>query len=1052
MKPIKLVMSAFGPYAGVEEVDFSKFGENGVFLITGDTGAGKTIIFDAIAFALYGRTSGSSRDVSSLRSDFAEPDAETYVDFTFSHKGREYRVKRTPQYERMKKRGEGTLITQAKADFYREPEPPISKTTEVTKAIEELLRIDFAQFKQISMIAQGEFREVLEADTNERTKILQKIFMTQGYSRMADILKRRRDQAEVALSDCYKSITQYFDGVVFAEDSQYADAIRDMQAAGDKTKNDYQVDEKTQVLEKLLQEDEARKDEAIKQVSDRQSILEKVTQDYNLATSVKAAFDRLEQLLAEQAELHAKQDDMKAQSEKVVLWKKAVYTVGPAYDALQKEISTKEQVAKAKENADKQLLSAKEQVQKAEQAFLTAKEQEEKANVARTNAELLKQKEDKYALRDELLAKQKSYQASIASLQERIAKGQNEILILQQRLKISENEMGTLKDSEVKLATEKAKQDKLLAKCEALASLCDVEIPEYEECEKVYLDAKKTLMEKREIHDASVQTYNHMRTLLENARAGILAADLQEGEPCPVCGSVHHPNLASMPEESVDEENLEQCEQAMQLANASREQANAVVVNARTVFEERGKQLDKNITQLLGVSEEHFALRFEQAKVAFVEMKTKKQEYATRIQQLEQDATRLKVLEQDILEDSKKLTDCQGQLEEVKKQKSEQEQALASVQGQSQNFADLQYNNLQEAQKARMALETEAETILQNIKTTESAYAKSKENLSACNATLKEASNTLKQQEDKVALEQTTFRQVLEENSFENANTFLAHRVDELRIVESERQLQDYHQKIHANEVQLVDAKKACEGKTPVNMEEINQAYQTAKQMADAAKELLTKISHRIEENTRTLSNIQRTAKKAGDDIQKLNTLEHLYYLVNGKMKGKNKTTFEQYVQTAGFDGIIAAANQRLAPMSGGQYVLYRHEDANDKDGKRALSLDILDHYTGKKRSVTTLSGGESFKASLSLALGLSDRVTARAGGISVDALFIDEGFGTLDEKSLDDAMEMLISLSDSNKTIGIISHREELMEVIPKKLNIVKTLDGSKVEIELGE
>ena len=1051
MKPVQLVMSAFGPYAGVETIDFTKLGENGMFLVTGKTGAGKTIIFDAITFALFGETSGSSRKVGSLRSDFADMTADTYVELTFSHKGREYQVVRSPQYERAKKRGEGTVTTVAKATLYRLPDTPVEGVKQVDEAIVDILKIDFNQFKQISMIAQGEFRELLEADTTKRTAILQKIFMTQGYSRMSDILKKRRDEAEAGLGEYHRSIIQYFDGVVCDKESQYIEDFNQIRSQSDKDRKDYQIEDKILLIEKLLCEEQAQIEVLKEQVKTSDEQLQEATRAHNLAKSTNEAFAKLDALEYSKKELEEQQGQMNLLRQELERYKKATYTVAPIYAVLQQDETQLKRNQKLLEEAKKNVEDGELAVVKTRQELELVQQREPVAKEKQLKAQLLKEKEPDYEKKDALLQQKSILEQNGKQEQEKGEVYRIQIEKIQQIIQDAEQEKEAIRESGEKLTELRAAiqiQEKQHEEC---ATIVNEIIPDYRDLQEAHKKALKGFETKRVKHEELKQTYNHMRCVLENSKAGLLAKDLQEGMPCPVCGSTSHPHLAAMPEESVEEEMLEQCERQMNQADKERELANAEAGNIYARWEEKRKQLTGAIGKLMGQAEQNVETQFDDVERKYKKITEELEEKRRQQTQYEKAVKRDQELGKELETQRNMLKETVPLQQHWKQQREELNRHLAAIEGGYKSYGELPFATLKEARSERETLEKEAEKLLSDMKQKEAAFTQAREGLLASKTALAEKENVCREQQKKTEESKQQFAECLSGNGFVDEEAFLAYRVEERVIKETDTAISQYDNDVSINFAQLEVAKRECADKQRVDETELAQDFRQKKEVFDSFQQQLANLENRRKNNADILKKIKKEAEKAGKSLHSLNTLVHLHNLVNGNVTGKNRTTFEQYVQTAGFDGIIAAANRRLSPISGGQYELCRHEDPNDKSGKKALALDILDNYTGKKRSVGTLSGGESFKASLSLALGLSDRVTASAGGVSIEALFIDEGFGTLDEQSLDDAIKMLLSLTDSNKTIGIISHREELMEVIPKKLRITKTNQGSTVDVELG-
>ncbi len=1052
MRPIRLIMSAFGPYASKAEVEFDKFGEGGLFLITGDTGAGKTTIFDAIAFALFNKTSGMDREINAIRSDYANENEETYVELTFSHMDRVYQIYRSPQYEKPKKNGSGFTTKTAKAKLIREPDTPIEGTKQVNEAVENLLRINYDQFKQISMIAQGEFREVLNADAKKRGEILQKIFATEGYRKMGILMEQRYKKAYGEMADIFKSIDQYFDGLQLDEKSVYREEAFEQKKLLHTERSQYHIDHKIELLEKLVTEDAEKISEQEADVKQKQQEAAEALEKYTLIHAVNEAFQKYDRFLEERNALYEKQGEMCQKESLLSKQKKAVYEVKPAYDNYLSEQEKLRAVTKLVETSSLNYEVSKIKCIAAEETYQVSQLKRGAAEEQRKEAAILKQEEENYKVRDSLnmqidLCKKESVKVKVQKekLTEKTA-------ALKDRLEQIREREKQIQSVPEKYAARKADFDKLETKGAAISKLLIEKKKNLEKLKEKLFFAQNDYHKMRNSYDEINEKYNHCEKVLEESRAGILAMKLEEGKPCPVCGSREHPLPAKLSMEAVTEEELKQIKAAREAIEKKKNVAAEYAASAKTAFEAKEETLRAEMTDY--ICEEQADLSTEELFVILKEIAEETQAEKAKMKEqllfLKQEKDKLEALRKQIEADLKEEERLQKEEQVITQQLQKLETRYAQLLGQLKGIKELKYATLGELQATIGKLEESAAAILNQIEKCQKELINAKEEVSGCKAALEGAKKQEETLQSSVSQSKIIYVENREKHGFADAVEFLGCVVSKSQISSLETELDFYKKAVTENEANLKSAKEGIAGKERMDEIKAREMAESRKASADQAQSLLINLKQRRGRNEEILEKITAKKKQSEKKLTEVGMLSNLSNLLQGKTTGRNKTSFETYVQTSGFDAIIHAANERLLPISGGQYQLYRHEDLEAK-GNVALNLDILDNYTGKKRPVSTLSGGESFMASLSLALGLSDRVTANAGGIEIDTLFIDEGFGMLDEKSLDDAIRMLQELTASNKLIGIISHRAELKEEIPKKVLITKSSKGSSIKIDLG-
>ena len=1058
MKPVKLIISAFGPYAGLTpEIDFEQFEDKGLFLISGDTGAGKTTIFDAICFALYGTTSGSYRDTKNLRSEYAKPDVDSFVDFYFTHQGHKYHVWRQPAYERKKQRGEGVITEKEKAVFYSEGEVPTEGVTQVNAQVKELLHIDEKQFKQIAMIAQGEFWNLLNAKTDQRTEILRTIFMTNGYKAIEYKLKDRMDAESSRRLYSEQSIIQYFRDVKADEDDMYFTELSELQEKAGSSKSAWNLDEFLRITGALITNDKER----LKTVGDR--LLSEENELKRLSTVLANAktnnkfIERLEELEKENRILNARTQEIHELEAVLKRQKAASHEVKPAYDlweSKKREIKNTEERIKEYELKKK---TAKDQALKAGERLEKAEKRQAEASELLIHINRIKEEEAKYLRRDEL----KKILSGLQDVKTRYQEKQSFLAEEDTKLKIR---ISSLQETLEKLSTKPNELLKVRTEGENLQRLSDT-VMEILRKKDGLIKKREDLKRKQKAYSLEFSEYEEAvkerlmaEKILENSRAGILAEGLKEGEKCPVCGSVHHPEPAKLPEIFISEDELESIKARETELQSKKSDANTAAEVAKKALEVFEGQM---VTDILGclrdsildirIESKDTDVLLDELKKSFKVLQEKTSENTSKIIELEKECN-------DLTEAGEELKKAEGEeTENLEKERRELETKIHETgtnitryNTELETLKDLSYPDGAAAASEKKKAEDRHNEITTEINNASAAKIQAEKDLTAVKSELKTLESALNDNRDKEKILKDGLDGKLLSQGFNSLDEMLGLVVSEDVIAGSEAVINRYRQDTAANSRQLAQAKEDAKGKTKVDIEALNSDCIKQERIVLSVRKLENEISNRIKNNEEKQTNILTLRPDYEKASRDYNISRKLYELVRGT-SGNGKITLEQYIQAAGFDGIIAAANRRLQPMSDNQYELHRKEDSLGKKSNNFLDLEVLDNYTGHRRPVGNLSGGESFKASLSLALGLSDTVSSNLGGVQMDALFIDEGFGTLDRKSIDSAMDILINLSGSNKLVGVISHREELIENIPQQIRVRKTKNGSQIEIDKG-
>ena len=914
MKPIKLIMTAFGPYSERTEIDFTLLGDRGLFLITGDTGAGKTTIFDAITFALYGEASGDNRDASMLRSKYSLPNTPTEVELTFLYGGREYCVKRNPEYERQKARGEGVTLAPASATLIKPDGSVVVKYKEVTREIEKIMGIDRNQFTQIAMIAQGDFLKLLLASTEERKKIFQKIFRTDGYYALQQQLKDRTLELLREYEAGKASIKQYSSGISFDSEDVRLDYLN---AAA---KCELPIDEICELLERLIAEDRAA-EAALK----------------NDRTELAQELEKITALLTE----------------------------------LQLQRTARENIEKLRENltvAGVELVKLEESLSKAEEKKKSCEKHAEL--IAEIAAQLPEYEElDRLASDSEGLSRQ----VERDKLQQTVKQGIKDRLTAEiEKMKERRRELDGAEKANTSIALKLEAEEKRLGEFMGLKNdinnLVKIESG-LSLSRKAYDEAIILAQKQRKEHTDAFKRYL-------DAQAGILAESLEEGQPCPVCGSLSHPSPAKNAEAAPSKEELDLMQKRAEKAerDATEKSADTAKIKgeadakAETLISSLGKYFENAtrdnaeaiITEAINLTGE--SLTRLRAEYSEIQKKIKEREAIDR--ELPQKEEGCVKLNNDIREISEKIIADNQRCVSLKER-------IALLN------SKLKYKSADEAKRDKSRLETEKREVTQ---------------------------------------------------AFDSATEALSNKKNEI---------EGFKAAISQSE-KLLSKESGADVAAAV-------AKQTELKRRDSESEdRIILLNSRITANQKVLDNIIARRESLGKTEARLSFVKALSDTASGNLSGKEKIMLETYVQATYFDRILARANTRFLMMSGGQYELVRLKKAENNRSQTGLDLAVIDHYNGSERSVKTLSGGEAFKASLSLALGLSDEIQSSAGGVKLDTMFVDEGFGSLDDDSLEQAMRALIELTDGDRLVGIISHVSALKERINKKITVTKDRGGN--------
>lgn len=1184
MRPIKLTLSAFGPYAGRTVLELDRLGESGLYLITGDTGAGKTTIFDAITYALYGEASGDSRDPGMLRSKYASPDTPTEVELVFSSGGKVYTVRRNPEYQRPKTRGEGFTLRRAEAELICPDGRVVTKTKDVTDAVRNILGIDRRQFLQIAMIAQGDFLKLLLAPTEERKAIFRQLFKTEPYRRLQDELRTETAALSRRCAEIGASVRQYTDEIDCAAESPLYEELTEAKAGrmpagetlgliarviGQDERLSDEMSREIDTLEERLRDIHARLRENEKNERLREGLAAKLAELEEKkgglersSAALKAERDKRPRAAEYAAEL-ALLESRSGEYEKLAELNGDIQKLSAQLDSDTGELRrTDSAIAERRESAarlrtegqelasageDVQRLSAERDRAEAEREmlseYLACRERldgaENALNAAREAYEALRPKEDELEELKTETAKLEAELPSYAEL-ENITAGAN---TSKERLRAAEAALELKKreyeSAGTRLAACRAELDALknaAADLERLTREKETAERRLSALQKLgedtaELDGLAVLLEKKQAGfllagktaDELQRNYVNLNKAFLAAQAGVFASALHDNEPCPVCGSMSHPHPAAIPAEAPGEDELNALRDESAAAQEELRRISAECAAVRTRKDAKESALNAALADIAAVREDvpWLTAETERAIHALSERISaanardeRRQELAAGLPALEERAAAL-AAEQGELEktraaesaslaalDERRAALC-GRLRCANGDEARRElralndgrdrltKTLAAAQEAFDSCRDgytaASSACTQAERRLRAGLVTDADAdafrpvatelhrkTLEKISAlardiaaaeeravrkagTEKLLRETEEELSTLSGTREALSGAVQFNSSRLAEMRRRVQELASSLPFPDGESARARAKELASLTESMKADLERAEREHG---QLERAVSALSGETDgliaqlADAPELDAAAETAERertetlRAELRQQKQT-VDSRIHSNRATAESISERLSELERLERRLSWMKSLADTANGTINGKEKVALETYVQMTFFDRIIARANIRFMVMSGGQYELKRRADAGDFRSQSGLELDVVDHYNGSERSVKTLSGGESFKASLSLALGLADEIQSSAGGVRLETMFVDEGFGSLDEESLDQAIRALGGLTEGNRLVGIISHVGELKERIDKQIVVTKErTGGSKVKI----
>lgn len=911
MKPQKLIMSAFGSYAGEAVVDFSH-ASHGIFLITGDTGAGKTTIFDAICYALYDRTSGGAREAADMRSQYAGADTPTFVEYTFTYGDETYSVRRNPKYSRLSKRKD-------KDGNYKETieQPGVEltmpdgrvfpgKVKETNEKIIEIIGLDAEQFTQIAMIAQGEFMKLLQASSNKRKEIFSKIFDTKIYWQLQDELRRRTKSIWGELEDNKKFCEQELGSIRMLPMTQGQEETFDFSF------QEHDMEGILERIQNLLTKGREREQEQKSKLDTWQKQIEAKNSRLVEAKQTNELFEQLDAALQEKQKLESLQEEMLAKETQLELAKRA--------SVVRQEEEKYQTASVSRQECEKRLASYQEKQQ------ILSKDIQEL-------------EEEKVLALQKRQEKEPEYQQQLLRIKDSLP-------LYEQALEL-EKEQKSLEGQLLSLEDTVTQKQQLLSR------------------------AQEELIQKHEKAVEALQFYQHANDAFITEQAGLMAVALQENMPCPVCGSTSHPDKAKLSESAVTQQQVNEAKQNWQKAEAKERLCSDEIT-----------QLKEEVQSVKDKLQEHNA-RLEVTKTQYVQLRQQ-----------------------------------------------------------------LVFASRHEAQKELTAIETKLQELITSVNLAEEKWQKVTQEKAALSGKIVVEEEQKKRLVQDEAERLDGFQKMFIKQGFASKEIYREAFLEEAKIKALEQQKTSYHDKCVRNEESIRQLNKQTAQKERMDvaelLEELAGLQQERKQYEENSKELYS-MNQRNEEAYRKL---KKAFIKREEQKQQYQLYSSLDKTANGSLSGTAKLDFQTYIQRRFFEMIIKEANKRLIKMTSNQFILQcRSLDKLSSQGAVGLDLDVYSLVNDRTRDVKTLSGGESFMAALAMALGMSDVIQNTAGRVKLDTMFVDEGFGSLDDEARGEAIKILQELAGNRRLVGIISHVTELKEQIDCKLVVTKDELGSKVE-----
>ncbi len=1039
MRPLKLTMQAFGPYATKQEVDFTKLGEKTMFVVSGPTGAGKTTIFDGISFAIYGKASGDDRSGVDLRSQFTQDDTLTEVSLVFELRGKRYLIIRSPQQEKKKARGEGTTTIGSKAELYelKEDENHLlaSNVREVDEKIDEIMKIDCHQFRQIMMIPQGEFRKLLVSESKDKEKILQKLFHTEHYKGIEDKLRESAAHLRKQVERSMLERKSYIERIQTTGNEKLEELVQNEHV---------NVSDLLDELKVVIAEDNSTLTNFAKTISSKEELRKLIETEIHHGNSLLEQMALKEKLFVLKQGLEARQPEIQKILEDIQLAEKAAI------------LSQHEERSK---EAARQVVTKEQELQNAQNLM------ESLTTLLKEKQVLLQEEEGKASIREacrneigrlQLLEKDvlsfltieqevKRLHASLEALKENKGKYESRLTKIEEQRENLAKEKEVINEAKLKkaeLAVQLSSEERMFERVTTLLTnkkqLIALE-NQFSTTEDDRHELQEDFAEKNTVLESLLDSWN-------KGQAALLADKLADDHPCPVCGATDHPNKATIHGDMPTEAQIKEARQAVKKLELDKQKVDLLYYEAKSKFE---TQMDQ-VMKLADEVSENLPQQLRSASLEELQ-----EHYEERCQQLNQELmqleekikTAVKVDEQihifttQAQKGKELLTKCTEEFESLYtsyiEKRGDYKRLVESLPVELRN--ENQYRQQVAVQQQRLK---KLETAYQDA---QAAVVETTQRLASVEGSLSSLQKVVTELKERQKELQQMFQEKLQELGFSSIIHYSEAKLPEIEMKRLEEKVQSYREELRSVTDRYNDMEANLTNIEKPDLETLNTKLRVVNEEISELQDHRNILYHKVQTNSNIFETIENINKQMASVEEEYKTVGELAEIAAGK--NTYRITFERYVLASFLDDIIKAANARLNRMTNGRYQLQRKTERSKGNAQSGLELLAFDQYTGGSRHVKTLSGGESFKASLSLALGLADIVQGYSGGVSMETMFIDEGFGTLDPESLENAIETLIDIQSTGRLVGVISHVPELKERIDARFEVTSTQTGSVVK-----
>jgi exonuclease SbcC len=1019
MTPLRLTLNEFGPYTESQEIDFQALGEHQLFLIHGPTGSGKSTVLDAICFALYGQTSGEEREGDEMRSDFARLDEPTEVTFDFRLGDAIYRVERRPRMELAKKRGEGTTTKSEQATLYdqtdtddraEEGTPLADGKVDVDTKVKELLGLEGEQFRQVVVLPQGKFRAFLSADSSERENILKVLFDTDRFERLQEQLKAMAGEAK-----------------------QEVQQIRQRQTTElerHEAENRSELAEKREALQDEL-------DEAKKEKKSLQKNVEKARETLDQAKKDQKVLDELSKARETVDELRAEQEAQEQRASRLENARRAA-EVAPRKDSLDERRTEKEEAQQALSDAKETLGEAEATLESSKEAYEAEQERKEEREALRSKKTALEELREPVATLADVIETLDEKEAKRDEAKEALETARNR----QEELATAIEDLSETLEAKKEIASQEGLREKAFEEANTLkekAQSLKNKRSAVQDAESTLESARETRDTKEKALEEATETLQSLEAKRRDAYASVLAQDLTDGAPCPVCGSTEHPDPAPHAEEVPGEDAIEAARDERSSAREALDEAQAAVADAKTNVATRQQEVESLLEshpELETKTEADLQQEFQEAQSELEEARQASEAAETIEQSIEDHEADLETVGETIEEHEETYREARSEVDRLSSRAD-------TIRERVPDGIDSEDDLDAEIERVSATLD-ERENALETVR---EAYQDAREAHAEAKTTLDNASSNLESAAEALSAAKERFRDALREHGFEDASAFEAARMK----ADDRAALKEKVETFTEEWTKATDRKSRLEEKAQ-DIEDPD--VDAAEEKKNDLEEALSEQREWVFEQKRTLEEIEASLEALGELAGDLEAAEAQYERIGHLAelaRGKNnlKMSLQRFVLATRLEDVLEVANEHMAHMSQNRYRLRRDTDVQDYRRGAGLDLLVEDAFTGNERPVATLSGGEGFQAALALALGLSDVVQRQSGGRHLETIFIDEGFGSLDPEALDRAMESLAGLQSSGRLVGLISHVGELKQRVPARLEVHPTQEGSTLRME---